>query len=163
MSRRPLYYEYIPAKESEQIKNLLHQVMAGKSKTIAFMIGCQHQDMLNRVSNQPRSPRKLELVLRILDCVEDPEPLIRWFNARYGFIPVRIPKVEPTLESLFESLARVGKEMGDLSRELLDATRDGVIELDEFKRLRKENMDLVQSSLELDLAIEQSFQKHQIR
>lgn len=157
-----MYYEYIPARESDKIKKLLHQVMAGKSKSIAYAIGCQHQDMLNRVSNQPRSPRKLELVLRILDHVDNPEPFIRWFTVRYGFIPVRIPMAIPSSTELFESMTRVGKEMGDVSRELLKATEDGVIELAEFKRLRKEILDVVQSALELDLAIEKNFQKHQI-
>lgn len=155
MKRKPHYFQYVSDEESFAITKLLQDVIGTHSKSIATAIGCDYQDMLNRITNQPRSPRKLEMVLRILDHVSNPEPFIRWFNARYGFIPVRIPDVKQSIDSLFRQVTRASKESGDVSRELLAALEDNTIDLDERMSLNKEIMDLVQCALELDAAIRQ--------
>ncbi len=149
------FYKYITDKEDKEIEYLLHQVMDKKAPTIAAAIGCDYQDMINRVNaNQPRSPRKFELVLRILDEVRNPEPFIRWFNERYGYLPpIRVPETTLCKDPLYMQMTKVAKEMGDVSRELIEANQDDFIDMEELARIKKEIMDLIQSALELNLAI----------
>ena len=153
--RKPHQYQYISDVEDREITKLLQSLIDGQAKEIAFAIGCDYQDMLNRVSNQPRSPRKLELVLKILDHVEDPEPFVRWINARYGYVPpIRKPLVQRPTDSLFQQITRIGKELGDVSREVLESLKDDLIDIQELARVNKEILDVVQRSYELDLAIQ---------
>lgn len=163
MKRKPHYFRYLPDEEEREITALLQTVIDGNGKSIAFHIGCDYQDMTNRVANQPRSPRKLEMVIRILDLVKNPEPFLRWFCQRYGFIPVKLPELTMEVLPLHAQMTRVAKELGDSSRELLSAEADKVIDLRERIRLKKENMDIIQAVLGLDLSIEREHQAQEKR
>lgn len=159
MKRKPHYFQYISDEEDREITKLLQEVIGTQSKRIANAIGCNYQDMLNRITNQPRSPRKFEMVLKILDHVENPEPLIRWLNLRYNFAPpIQLPQVNKSIDSLFKQVTNASKELGDVSRELIKALDDNTIDLDERISLNKEIMDLVQCSLELDDAIRHKYE-----
>jgi len=136
----------------------MHLVMKKEgAPAIAITMGTDYQDMMNRVNdNQERSPRKLELVIRIMDESGNPEPFLDWLNDRYGYLCVKRPRAELTKESLFELMAKVAKEMGELSAALLEATQDGVIDFNEFIGLQKEIDDLMRITQVLNLAIKQT-------
>lgn len=153
---RPRIIQYLPQQEILEITALLQSLMDGRAKAIAANIGCGYQDLLNRVSGQPRSPRKFELILKILEHVPDPEPFIRWLYQRYGFLPFRVPKVEPDPDPdpLHLQMTRVSKETGDFAAELLQATKDQTINRHELIRLKKEGNDIIQVVLELIHALE---------
>ena len=148
MSRLPMQQSYISAGDCRIIKELLHQVIGGNTKAIAQAIGSNHQDMLNRISNQPRSPRKFEMVIAILDNVPDPEPFVRWFNLRYGFLPpIRSHKIKPTAETAQDQLIETVNELGDVSREFSCAYADRKVDPREADSIINEGYDLVQAVL----------------
>jgi regulatory protein CII len=165
MKRKPHYFQYLSNQEEREITDLLQTAMDGNAKSIAFSIGCSYQDMVNRVANQPRSPRKLEMVIRILELVKNPEPFLRWLCLRFGFIPVQLPELTMEVLPLHKQMTRVSKELGDASRELMAADEDDFIDRRERMKTKKENMDIIQAVLGLDLAIEQKYkskEKHHV-
>ncbi|MBU2514543.1 hypothetical protein KJ966_24725 [bacterium] len=157
---KPKFFKYLSSDDYRAITFIMHQVMkpVGAS-AIATNMDTDYQDMMNRINdNQVRSPRKLELVIRIMDESGNPEPFLNWLCSRYNHIAIPLPPVELTQDSLFELMTKVAKEMGDISRELLEATEDNIIRQGEYMRLQKEIMDLVKVSLVLDLALGQVVQ-----
>ncbi len=152
--RTPIYYKYISDDDDRMIKKVMHLVIGGTkhTKRMAGAVGCNHQDMLNRISNQPRSPRKFELIFRILleSSIEKREVFVRWFNIRLGFLPpVRIPGFNRSNESVEMQIIEGNKEMGDVSREFLEAFQDQEIDPQEAERINKEADDVIQKMLEL--------------
>ncbi len=157
MKRRPFNYQYLSDEEDLEVKNLLHLVMNRKTGDVAKAIGSDRQDMLNRVAtnlSQPRSPRKFDLVVGILDKVADPEPFYRWFVGRRGYIPVKLPEYEMSDETLLELMGRLTEELGDVAAELRKARTDGIIDRHELLNITKEVMDVIQTSLAFNQAVE---------
>ncbi len=158
---KPKYYPYLPKEDLREITEAVHQVMKPKGAfAIASNMGADYQDMMNRINhNQKRSPRKLELVVRILDESGYPDPFLDWIAGRYGFVCFRKPQANVAYESLFRLMTEVGREMGELSAELLRATEDGTIDAEEFEQLQKEIDDLIKASMVLSLAIKRVARK----
>ena len=152
---KPKYFRYLSVEEEREITEVLHRVMQPRGAyAIAADMGSDYQDMMNRINhNQTRSPRKLELVVRILDESGNPEPFLDWLAGRYGYVAFKKPQANVAYESLFQLMTGVGREMGELSAELLDATEDGAIDAAEYARLQREIDDLIKASMTLSRAI----------
>ncbi len=164
-SRMPTYHQYISENDDRMIKKLLHKVIGGMkhTKRMANAVGCNHQDMLNRISNQPRSPRKFELVFRILleASIERREVFVRWFNTRLGFLPpVRMSRITPTTETAQIQVIEGSKEMGDVSREFLEAYSDKKIDQQEAERIKKEADDVILKMLTLKNAVRKAVEQN---
>jgi hypothetical protein len=138
-------------------KNEIQKIMT--ISDLADRIGIPKQELINRLNPKRHTdPFKFEHFLKIMDHLPGPSRrvILKNITSRWGFIPVRHPisnNKELTDTELFKLYVRVGKESGDVSKELLATEQDKKMDRHELKRILKEITDMKMSLSDLEYAV----------
>jgi len=125
-----------------------------EGKILAAAIGERVQMFRNAINPGQKDVFKVAVLLRIIEEVDDPAPLLRVLCELRGYFPVSVAPGSGGGGNAFLKLAATAKELGELSGVLMEAYEDGKLTDEERRRLIKEARDIQIAAQEFILEVE---------
>lgn len=142
--------------EAQLVRKLVEQV--GGLKNASYFTGKSKSQIARYQSPNDRDSIPLRDVRRLEERTvgQGGHPLItRYLANQNGFVLVQLPGEKPKPLQLMKYIGAMSKELGDVSKHILDALADGTIDGDEARGAISECFDLLRVTAGLVEALKQ--------
>lgn len=142
--------------EAQLVRDLVEQ--AGGLKNAAYFTGKSTSHIGRYQSPNDHDSITLRDIRKLEECTvgKGGHPLItRYLANQNGFVLIKLPTDNPSPGQLMKYIGAMTKELGEVSKHILDALADGEIDSDEARGAIEECFDLLRVTVGLVEALKQ--------